>query len=265
MLVYPQLNPVALSLGPIKVHWYGLMYLLGFLFFLYGGKWRLKKYGHPFLTGELLEELLFYGVFGVILGGRLGYCLFYKPEYYLANPIEIIKVWHGGMAFHGGILGAIIALFLFSRRIKCNFFALCDFVAPLIPFGLMCGRIGNFINGELWGRVTSSNLAWAMVYPQSGNLLPRHPSEIYEALGEGLLLMIILWAYASKKRNIGAISGMFMLSYGIIRFFLEYFREPDEFLQNLVQVTGFSMGQMLCLPMILIGLIVYYLSYRRKL
>jgi phosphatidylglycerol:prolipoprotein diacylglycerol transferase len=258
MLMYPKFNPVAVSLGPIKVHWYGLMYLLAFLFFLYGGKWRLKKYGHSFLTNKLIDDFLFYGAIGVVVGGRLGYCLFYQPMYYLTHPLNIVKTWDGGMSFHGGMLGVFIAIYLFAKSQKRSFFELSDFVAPLVPMGLFFGRMGNFINGELWGRIATSNIPWAMIYPQSGSMLPRHPSELYEALGEGILLTIILWCYATKSRKVGQVSGVFLMSYGLIRFTLEYFREPDAFLQSLVVKTGLSMGQWLCVPMIVAGVLIFY-------
>ncbi len=264
MLMYPKLDPVAFSIGSIKVHWYGIMYMLGFLFFVYGGKYRLKKYGHSVLTYRLIDDFIFYGAMGVIIGGRLGYCLFYQPIYFFHNPLDIFKVWHGGMSFHGGMLGVFVGIYIFARKINSTFFILSDFVAPLIPLDLFFGRIGNFINGELIGRVVTSNLPWAMVYPQSGSMLPRHPSELYEALGEGIILTIILWIYASKPRKTGQTSGMFLLCYGCIRFFLEYFREPDAFLVDVVKTTGLSMGQWLCVPMIVVGLIMYAVATKKS-
>lgn len=265
MLMYPHLNPVAFSIGSIKVHWYGIMYMLGFLAFLYIGKWRLKKYGHAYITPKIVDDFMFYGALGVVIGGRLGYCIFYQPAFYLMHPLNIIKTWDGGMSYHGGMLGVFFVTYIFARKLKCNFFDISDFVAPLIPFGLFFGRIGNFINGELWGRVTTANIPWAMVYPQSGSMLPRHPSEIYEALGEGILLLIILWVYARKQRKVGQISGIFMISYGLIRFCLEYFRQPDAFLTSLESKTGLSMGQWLCLPMILAGMIIYYVATKKAI
>lgn len=258
MLMYPHLNPVAISLGPIKVHWYGIMYMLGFLFFLFAGKWRLKKYGHRVLTRKGVEDFMFYGALGVVIGGRIGYCLFYQPVFYFTHPLNIFKVWDGGMSFHGGMLGIFFVVYIFSLNLKCTFFEMSDFVAPLIPMGLCFGRIGNFINGELWGRITSSNLPWGMVFPQSGTMQPRHPSQVYEALCEGILLTIILWVFANKPRKVGQVSGLFLICYGIIRFCLEYFREPDAFLIKFTEVTGFSMGQWLSLPMVIAGLIIYY-------
>ena len=243
MLMYPQFDPVAISLGPVKIHWYGLMYLIGFLLFLYVGKWRLKKYGHPFLTSKLLDDFLFYGALGVVIGGRLGYCLFYQPAYYLANPLDILKTWTGGM---------------FSRKHKSTFFVMGDFVAPLVPFGLFFGRIGNFINGELVGRFSSVDLPWGMVFPASGSMLPRHPSQLYEAFGEGVILLLVLWIYARKPRKVGQISGLFLITYGVVRFCLEYFREPDSFAIWVQQSSGLSLGQWYSLPLIIVGLIIFY-------
>ena len=260
MLMYPKLNPVALSIGPLKIHWYGIMYVLGFLFFIYAGKWRIKKYGNTFWTSKLVDDFIFYGALGVVIGGRLGYCFFYQPIYFITNPIKIFQVWGGGMSFHGGMLGVLFVAYMFARKYKQNFFVVSDFIAPLVPMGLFFGRIGNFINGELWGRITTSTIPWAMIYPQSGSMLPRHPSELYEALGEGILLFLILWIYASKPRKVGQISGIFVIGYGIIRFCLEFFREPDAFLLSFAHRTGLSMGQWLCVPMILAGIIIYYYS-----
>lgn len=265
MLMYPKLNPVALSIGPLKIHWYGIMYVLGFLFFIYAGKWRIKKYGNTFWTSKLVDDFIFYGALGVVIGGRLGYCFFYQPIYFITNPIKIFQVWDGGMSFHGGMLGVLFVAYMFARKYKQNFFVVSDFIAPLVPMGLFFGRIGNFINGELWGRITTSTIPWAMIYPQSGSMLPRHPSELYEALGEGILLFLILWIYASKPRKVGQISGIFVIGYGIIRFCLEFFREPDAFLLSFAHRTGLSMGQWLCVPMILAGIIIYYYSSKRPI
>ena len=265
MLTYPQINPVALDLGIIQVHWYGIMYMIGFLFFVLMGKWRLKKYPSPFWTNQLIDDFIFYGALGVVLGGRIGYCLFYKPMYYLNNPLDILKIYTCGMSFHGGMLGVFIVAYIFAKKYRQSFFMITDFVAPLIPMGLLLGRIGNFINGELWGRLTASNIPWGMVYSQSGVLLPRHPSQIYEALGEGFILFIILWVYTLKPRKLGTTSGVFLLSYGCIRFFLEYFREPDSFLSDFVTRTGLSMGQWLCVPMIIIGILIYIFKSQNSL
>lgn len=265
MLFYPHIDPVALSIGPVKIHWYGIMYVLGFLFFIHAGKWRIKRYNSQFWTPKLVDDFILYGAIGVVLGGRIGYCLFYQPEFFLANPINILKVWNGGMSFHGGMLGVVLVMFIFAYIHKQNFFIIGDFCALLTPAGLFFGRVGNFINGELWGRVMTSNLPWGMVFPQSGTMLPRHPSQIYEMLGEGIILLIILWLFASKPRKNGQISGLFLISYGMIRFIIEYFREPDSFLLNFAQQTGFSMGQWLCLPMIIVGLLIFIVSSKKKL
>ena len=265
MLMYPKIDPIAVNLGSLKIHWYGIMYMLGFLFFILVGKWRAKYYQHPFINDKLVDDMLFYGVLGVVLGGRLGYCLFYQPAYYLAHPFDIIKTWDGGMAFHGGLLGVFTAIYLIARKNHRNFFEFSDFIAPLIPPALFFGRIGNFINGELWGRITTSNVWWGMIFPNSGSMLPRHPSQLYEALGEGVLLMVILWIYSNHKRKLGQTSGVFMLSYGLIRFFIEYFRQPDSFLNDLATQTGLSMGQWLCLPMIISGITIYTIATKRSI
>ncbi len=263
MLMYPHINPVALAIGPLKIHWYGVMYMLAFICFVVVGKWRVRHYNHPIMTMAAVDDMLFYGALGVVIGGRLGYCLFYQPEYYLLHPIDIIKTWDGGMSFHGGLIGVLIATFLAAKKHNTTFFVISDFIAPLVPMGLFFGRIGNFINGELWGRITTSTIPWSMIYPQSGSMLPRHPSELYEALGEGILLAIILWVYANKPRKIGQISGIFMIGYGAIRFFLEYFREPDAFLLTFAAKTHLSMGQWLCIPMILAGILIFYFATKK--
>lgn len=263
MLTFPHFNPIAFSIGGLEVHWYGIMYMLGFLSFIYFGKLRLKMYGHVFITSSIIDDMIFYGAIGVIAGGRLGYCLFYQPGFYLSHPINIFKTWDGGMSFHGGMLGVFVVCYLFARKYKYSFFDVSDFIAPLITFGLFFGRLGNFINGELWGRITTSRIPWAMIYPQSGSMLPRHPSEIYEMIGEGIVLTLILWIYARKPRKVGQISGIFMIGYGLIRFTLEYFREPDPFLEKFAHTTGLSMGQWLCVPMIIIGIIIFVYASKK--
>lgn len=263
MLTFPHINPIAFSIGSLDVHWYGIMYMLGFLSFIYFGKLRLKLYGHVFITKAIIDDMIFYGAISVIVGGRLGYCLFYQPAFYFTHPLNIVKTWDGGMSFHGGMLGVFITCYLLARKYKYTFFDVSDFVAPLITFGLFFGRLGNFINGELWGRVTTSSIPWAMIYPQSGSMLPRHPSEIYEMLGEGVVLTLILWIYANKPRRVGQVSAVFMMSYGIIRFTLEYFREPDAFLEKFAHTTGLSMGQWLCLPMIIVGIIIFIYATKK--
>ena len=248
MLVHPQFDPVALSLGPIAVRWYGLMYLMAFGLFFFLGRYRAKRDQWRGVSYALIDDLLFFGVLGVVLGGRLGYVLFYKPGYYAAHPLEIIAVWQGGMAFHGGLLGVLAAAWWVARRHRIGWLALTDFIAPLIPCGLAAGRMGNFINGELWGR--ASDLPWAMVFPQGGPV-PRHPSQLYQFGLEGLLLFAILWLYSARRRPTGAVSGAFLLGYGVFRFSAEYFREPDNFLGLLA--LDLSMGQWLSLPMIAAG------------
>ena len=251
MLIHPQFDPIAIQIGPLAVRWYGLMYLAGFIAFLWLGKRRAAAQPWQGISAVDVDDLLFYGVLGVVLGGRLGQVLFYEPGYYLAHPLEILAVWKGGMAFHGGFLGVLVAMALWGRRSGKTFFQVTDFIAPLVPLGLMAGRIGNFINGELWGRVTDAALPWAMVFPQVDSL-PRHPSPLYQAAGEGLLLFVVLWLFSARQRGLGQVSGMFLIGYGVLRFIAEYFREPDHGIFGLSYVI--SMGQWLSLPMILIGL-----------
>ncbi|MEY2809158.1 MAG: hypothetical protein RLZ66_669 [Pseudomonadota bacterium] len=253
MLIHPQWNPIALQLGPLAVHWYGISYLaaFGLFFFLALRRSRQPAMASQGWSREIIEDLLFYGVLGVILGGRLGYCLFYKPGYYALHPLEVLAVWQGGMSFHGGMLGVIAAMAFWAWRRQRHWLQVTDFIAPCVPIGLAAGRGGNFINGELWGRAAEASLPWAMVFPQSGTLLPRHPSQVYQFLLEGLLLFALLWWYAKKPRATGAVSGLFLVGYGLLRFVAEYFREPDAFLGLLA--LGMSMGQWLCVPMVLAG------------
>lgn len=261
MLIHPQFDPVALSLGPIAVRWYGLMYLVGFACFWLLGRRRTAEPWRR-ITAEDLENMLFYGVFGVILGGRLGYCLFYQPEYYLTHPAALFAVWEGGMSAHGGIIGVIIVMILFAHMKKMPFLTVSDFVVPLVPLGLMFGRIGNFINGELWGRPASPDLPWAMIFPQAGDGIPRHPSQLYESFGEGLLLFLLLWFISRKPRPAGLVSGVFCFGYGAARFIVEYFREPDAFLG--LQALDLSRGQWLSLPLIVLGLVVILMTIGKK-
>ena len=268
MLVHPQFDPVALHIGPFNIagivigpfaiRWYGLMYLVGFVLFVILGRKRARQ---NLLTGwhpRDIDDMLFYGVLGVILGGRLGYVLFYKPLYYLVHPLEIFQVWQGGMSFHGGFLGVLIGLWFYARKRGRRWLDVTDFVAPLCPLGLAAGRLGNFINGELVGRVTDG--PWAMVFPQVDNL-PRHASQLYEFALEGVVLFVILWLYASRHRPMGAVSGLFLLGYGTLRFVAEFAREPDNFLGYLV--AGLTMGQWLSLPMIVAGFLMMIWAYRR--
>ena len=256
MLIHPQIDPVALQLGPLSVHWYGLTYLAAFGLFLFLGLRRLRHPTFARLQGDQawhrqdVEDILFLGVMGVVLGGRIGYCLFYKPLHYLSHPFEILAVWQGGMSFHGGLLGVIAAMAWFARSRQRPFLQVMDFVAPCVPTGLAAGRVGNFINGELWGRVADPELPWGMVFRGAGDL-PRHPSQVYQFLLEGLLLFAVLWLYARKDRPMGHVSGAFLLGYGLLRFTAEFFREPDAHLGLLS--LGMSMGQWLCVPMVLLG------------
>lgn len=272
MMIHPQFNPVALSLGPLAIRWYGLMYLLAFALFLLLGHGRIKRNPAPVLTSQQLDDFLFYGVLGVILGGRLGYVLFYKFGDYLANPLSILKVWEGGMSFHGGFIGVMLAMWYFGRREGKTFFQIADFVAPLVPLGLAFGRVGNFINGELWGRVTSANAWWAMLFPQARaedaayaathpqwqsfyalhHALPRHASQLYQIALEGVALFVILWLFSRKRRPDGQVSALFLIGYGAFRFIAEFAREPDSFLGLLA--ANLSMGQWLSLPMVLAGI-----------
>ncbi|MFO1330626.1 MAG: prolipoprotein diacylglyceryl transferase [Rubrivivax sp.] len=253
MLVHPRFDPVALSLGPVQIHWYGISYLVAFGLFLLLARARVRKpwYADAGWSARDIDDLLFWGVIGVVLGGRLGYALFYKPDQYLAHPAEILQVWKGGMAFHGGLLGVIIAMAAYGRSRGRGFLQVMDVVAPCVPTGLASGRIGNFINGELWGRPADPSLPWAMVFPQSGSAVPRHPSQLYQFALEGLLLFALLWWYAAKPRATGQVAAAFVAGYGVLRFVVEYFREPDAFLGTLS--LGLSMGQWLCVPMVLAG------------
>ncbi|MCK9510084.1 MAG: prolipoprotein diacylglyceryl transferase [Pigmentiphaga sp.] len=251
MLVHPQFDPVALQLGPVAIHWYGLMYLLAFVLAWLVGR-RLIARGVTRLTRRDLEDVLFYGILGVVLGGRLGYVLFYKPAYYLGHPLEIFAVWEGGMSFHGGLIGVIVVLLLFAWRRGYHAFEVGDFVVPMVPLGLAAGRMGNFINGELWGRVT--DVPWGMVFPAARDGLARHPSQLYQFALEGLLLFAIVWWVARRPRRLGTVSGTFLVGYGVLRFVAEFTREPDSFLGLLA--GGLSMGQWLSVPMIIAGALV---------
>jgi phosphatidylglycerol:prolipoprotein diacylglycerol transferase len=258
MLVHPQFDPVALQLGPLAIHWYGLMYLAGFMTFLWLGRKRIATLGNQKINIKLLDDLVFYGVLGVILGGRLGYVFFYKAPYYLNHPLEILAVWQGGMSFHGGFLGVLVAMAWLARKQHLRWLQVTDFIAPLVPPGLAFGRLGNFINGELWGR--PADVSWAMIFPRVDNL-PRHPSQLYEFTLEGVLLFALLWLYARKPRPAGAVSGVFLIGYGSFRFIAEFSREPDDFLGLLS--FGMSMGQLLSLPMVIAGIGLMASSTRR--
>ena len=252
MIIHPQIDPIAIHIGPLMVHWYGLMYFIGFLFFIYLGKKQIKRQFWSKINEKILDDMFFYGALGVILGGRLGYVLFYQPSYFYSNPANIFAFWQGGMSFHGGFLGVLISALWVGKKNRIKWLVLTDFIAPLVPIGLGFGRIGNFINQELWGR--PSDLQWSIIFPLADNI-PRHPSQLYEALFEGLILFFILWIYSRKPRKIGLSSALFLIFYGLFRFFIEFTREPDYFLGLLY--LNLSMGQWLCLPMILVGMGIY--------
>jgi phosphatidylglycerol---prolipoprotein diacylglyceryl transferase len=289
MLIHPNFDPIALHLGPLAVRWYGLMYLVAFIQCIVIGRLRLRL---PYVaaqgwTTKDIDDILFYGVLGTILGGRLGYVVFYKSSYYLANPLDIFKVWEGGMSFHGGMIGVTLAMVVFAWQRKRTWLQVTDFVAPLVPLGLAAGRFGNFINGELWGRVTNPNAPWAMLFqnaspddaiwlrthPQQAaqwnlneiferyQMLPRHPSQLYEIALEGFALFIVMWLMSRKQRPVGAISAVFLIGYGLARFTVEFAREPDDYLGLLAM--NLSMGQWLSLPMIIGGIGLLIWSYRR--
>lgn len=261
MLIHPQIDPVALQLGPLAVHWYGLTYLAAFGLFLWLGTRRLRHPPFAQIQGpgawqrKDVEDILFLGVMGVVLGGRLGYCLFYKPLHYLSHPLEVFAVWQGGMSFHGGLIGVIVAMLWFARTRQRPWVQVADFVAPCVPTGLAAGRVGNFINGELWGRLADPSLPWGMVFRGAGEL-PRHPSQVYQFLLEGLLLYVLLWLYARRPRRPGQVAAAFLVGYGVFRFTAEFFREPDNFLGLLA--LGMSMGQWLCVPMVAVGAVWWW-------
>ena len=262
MLTYPHIDPVAISLGPLKVHWYGIMYLCAFGFAYFLGTLRTKRM-NPVWTAEQLSDLIFYAAMGVILGGRCGYVFFYSFDQFLANPLWLFQVWKGGMSFHGGFLGVLVSMIFFAKRYKLAFWQVVDFVAPLVPTGILFGRLGNFIGGELWGRpVVDPNYPLAMVFPHVDNL-PRHPSQLYEAFLEGALLFAILWWFSSKPRPVKAVSGVFALGYGLARFIVEFFREPDAD-KGFIAFNWLTMGQLLSTPLIMIGILLLVLAYRPK-
>ncbi|EKP0261723.1 prolipoprotein diacylglyceryl transferase [Aeromonas sobria] len=255
--VFSQIDPVAFSLGPLSVRWYGLMYLFGFAFAMWLAGRRADAPNSGWTRNEV-SDLLFYGFLGVILGGRVGYVLFYNFDLFLADPTYLFKIWTGGMSFHGGLIGVITAMIWFAHKTKRHFFTVADFVAPLIPFGLGVGRIGNFLNGELWGRIT--DVPWAIIFPEAGPE-PRHPSQLYQFALEGVVLFIILNLFWRKNPPRGAISGMFLLFYGLFRFLVEFVRQPDSQLGLYFQEI--SMGQILSTPMIVVGALMIWVAYQR--
>ncbi len=255
MLVHPQFDPVVLHLGPLAVRWYGLMYVAAFLFFVMLGRVHARRRPELKWDHTQVDDLLFYGILGVVIGGRLGEVVFYQPGYYVNHPLEVLAIWKGGMSFHGGFLGVLTAITLFARKTGRHFFEVADFVAPLVPTGLFFGRIGNFINGELWGRPADPDLPWAMVFPQV-DALTRHPSQLYQAGGEGLLLFAVLWLYSSRPRALGKVSAVFLMGYGTLRFLAEFFRHPDPGIFSGLPLD-LSTAQWLCLPMLLAGAWLY--------
>ena len=257
MIQAPQIDPVAFSAGPLSVRWYGLMYVVGFALFAFLGRIQRKRPQYQDWKIVEIDDFLFYAILGAILGGRLGYILFYKPLYYLENPLQIIRVWEGGMSFHGSLVTIMLIMVWFARKKHRSFWNVADFIAPLIPLGLAAGRIGNFINKELYGRITS--VPWAMDF---GDHLPRHPSQLYQAATEGVLLFIVLWLYSAKPRPQGAVGGLFLAGYGACRFFIEFFRQPDSFMGYFV--FGLTAGQLYSLPMILGGIGIMVWAYRKK-
>lgn len=272
MIIHPQFDPVLISIGPLAIRWYALSYIVGFILFTILGRRRIAQ-GNSVFTKEMLDDFLTWGILGVILGGRIGYVLFYKFSDYLANPLDIFKVWEGGMSFHGGFLGVVVAMWLFGRKHNISILKLMDSVAPLVPLGLASGRIGNFINGELWGRVTELNAFWAMGFPQARyedaeaaahnplwaewlqqyGMLPRHPSQLYQFALEGICLFVIVWIFSKKPRPAGQTAALFLGGYGLFRFIAEFARQPDDYLGLLT--LGLSMGQWLSVPMIVLGVI----------
>jgi len=262
MLSYPDIDPVALALGPIKIHWYGISYVVGIVAAWLLLRWRAKN--NPLLgwKQDHIDDMVFYATLGIIIGGRLDSVLFYNLPYCLDHPIDVFKINQGGMSFHGGLIGVLLAMVWFARKTNSTFFQVTDFIAPVVPIGLGCGRIGNFINGELWG--APSSVPWAMIFPGSAaGGVPRHPSQLYEALLEGLLLFVILWIYSAKPRPKMAVSGLFLLGYGIFRFGVELVREPDAHLGYLA-FEWVTMGQVLSSPMIILGIVLLIWAYKKK-
>ncbi len=254
------INPIALDLGFLQIHWYGLMYLVGFAAAWWLGVQRARRAGSGW-TEQQVSDLIFWGAVGVVLGGRAGYVLFYQFDYFLANPLWLFHVWEGGMSFHGGLVGVLVALWVFGRRQGKTFFEMGDFTAPLIPVGLGAGRVGNFIGGELWGRATE--LPWGVVFPRAGDGVARHPSQLYEFALEGVLMFALLWWFSSRPRPRMAVSGLFLLLYGSFRSLIELVRQPDDQL-GFLAFDWLTMGQLLSLPMIVAGGLLMLLAYRRK-
>lgn len=259
MIPYPDIDPVAISLGPLKVHWYGLMYLIGFAGAWWLGTWRAKK-SNGLWTPDQVSDMVFYGAVGVIAGGRVGYVLFYNFDQFLQNPLWLFSVWEGGMSFHGGLMGVLLAMWLYGKKFNKSFFQMTDFIAPLVPLGLGTGRLGNFIGGELWGR--ASDVPWAMIFPTDPSGLPRHPSQLYQFAIEGIILFCVLWWFSSKPKPRMAVSGLFLIIYGVGRFLVEFVRQPDQQL-GFIAFDWLTMGQLLSTPMILLGLALMVIAYKK--
>jgi len=254
LLPYPEINPVAVDLGILQVRWYGLSYGAGIVSAILLGQLRARSSHCPIAKPQVVDLILYIAI-GAIIGGRLGYTMFYNFLFYITHPIDIFKIWEGGMSFHGGLIGSVIGLWVFSSKANIGFWRTADFSAPLCALGLFFGRIANFINQELWGR--AGDVPWAMVFPLDPQQLPRHPSQLYEAALEGIVLFVIVWLFSAKPRPSGAVSGLFLTGYGIFRFFVEFFREPDESI-GFIFTSWFTMGQLLSLPLIIFG--IYLLS-----
>ncbi len=258
MLTFPAIDPVAVSIGAIKIHWYGIMYLIGFAAVYWLGQYRAKQVWSP-IKPEAIEDLVTYGAMGVILGGRIGYILFYNFGAFLENPLILFKIWQGGMSFHGGMLGVFAAMAWFAKKQNCTLWQLTDLIAPIAPIGLGAGRLGNFINSELWGR--PADVPWAMIFPNGGDVA-RHPSQLYEAFLEGFVLFVIVWIYTQKPRPTMAATGLAVMCYGCFRFFVEFYRLPDAHLGYLA-LDWVTMGQILSTPMIVIGAGLMIFAYKK--
>lgn len=259
MLIYPDFNPIALKLGPFAIHWYGVMYVIGFLL---AYTLLFFRYQKNTVIQSALPDVFFYAALGVIIGGRLGYMIFYAFDDLSQAPLRLFMVWQGGMSFHGGLVGVIIALLCYTVKTRQSFLLWTDVIAPVVPVGLAAGRIGNFINGELWGRITSASFPFATIFPRV-DLLPRHPSQIYEFFFEGIILFLFLWFFSAKERPKGMISGYFLLGYAICRFFLEFFREPDP-QKGFIAWNWLTEGQALSLPMMLAGSVLLLVAYQSR-
>ncbi|CUB05724.1 prolipoprotein diacylglyceryl transferase [Marinomonas fungiae] len=260
MIAYPNIDPIAVSLGPIAIHWYGLMYLIGFVSAYYLGVYRAKR-SHGLWTSEQVSDMIFYGAVGVILGGRIGYILFYQFPSFIDNPLVLFRIWEGGMSFHGGLLGVIAAMWWFSRKTQKHIIDILDFGAPFVPIGLGLGRLGNFIGGELWGRPT--DVSWAMIFPGDPLQLARHPSQLYQFALEGVALFTILWFFSQKSKPRYCVSGMFLLFYGIFRILVEFVREPDPQL-GYIAFGWLTQGQILSTPMVLLGIGLLVLGFKMQ-